>query len=66
MTDMILVPFQLRHGVIVQLRLPTDLSQSEAQRVARVVMSYVDESGVFSAPKPTWAAMSKPCGGSHD
>lgn len=55
MTDMILVPFQLRPGVIVQLRLPTDLSHSEAQRVARVVMSYVDESGVFSAPKPTWA-----------
>lgn len=59
---MILVPIVIRPGVTVQVRLPADLTQSEGERIARVVMSYVDADGVFSAPKPTWEAYAKAMG----
>lgn len=56
MADLIVVPILLRPGCVVQLRLPPDLTASEASRIASVVHAYVDEDGVFSQPKPSWAA----------
>ena len=51
---MMVVPIQIRPDLAAQLRIPADLTQEEAERISRVVLSYADTEGVFRAPLPSW------------
>lgn len=56
---MMVVPIQIRPDIAAQLRIPADLTAEEAERISRVVLSYVDVDGVFRAPRPTWESYAK-------
>lgn len=53
---MIFVPIILGRDRVAHLRLPADLTQVEGEKLARVVLAYVDHDGALSKPRPSWEA----------
>jgi len=41
-TDWIIVPIDIRPGVVARLQLPRQMTKAEAEKIARVVLAYAD------------------------